>query len=117
MGKGLQQKEVFVHPDNTSYYLGATLRFKACLRLSDGRLSPLSRPLYVELCNPVGYLVEREKNGMQQGRGHGAVALADSLYGGHYELRAYIRWQLNWGRPEEARTKNAEEWFYGQRMV
>lgn len=116
-GKGLQQEEVFVHTDNTSYYLGDTLRFKAYLRLSDGRPSPLSRMLYVELWNPDGYLVERQKIEMQKGQGHGAVVLTDSLYGGHYELRAYTRWQLNWGRTEKAHTKVAEEWFYSKRMA
>ena len=50
-GEKIQQEEIFVHMDNSSYYLGDTLYFKAYLRLSDGRPSPLSQLLYVELFN------------------------------------------------------------------
>ena len=116
-GEKIQQEEVFLHMDNTSYYLGDTIYYKAYMRLSDGRPSPLSRLLYVELLNNDGYLVERQKVEMKEGQGYGSFCLADTLYGGYYELRAYTRWQLNWGLYEHPHTKNAERWFFSKDMA
>ena len=116
-GEKIPQEEVFVHMDNTCYYLGDTLYYKAYLRLSDGRPSMLSQLLYVELLNQDGYLVERQKVEMKQGQGYGSFALLDTLYGGYYELRAYTRWQLNWGAYEHDHTKNAEKWFLSNKMM
>ncbi len=116
-GSKIPQEEVFVHMDNTCYYLGDTLYFKAYMRLSDGRPSSVSHLLYVELWNHDGYLVERQKIEMNQGQGYGSFVLPDTLYGGYYELRAYTRWQLNWGLFEHPHTKNAEKWFYSKTMA
>ena len=116
-GTKIPQEEVFVHMDNTCYYLGDTIYYKAYMRLSDGRPSPLSRLLYVELLNQDGYLVERQKIEMSRGHGHGSFCLPDSLYGGFYELRAYTRWQLNWGEHQHPHTKSAEQWFYSKKMA
>ncbi len=116
-GNSIPQEEVFVHLDNTSYYLGDTIYYKVYMRLSDGRPSTLSRMLYAELLNQDGYLVERQKVEMEQGQGFGSFVLPDSLYGGYYELRAYTRWQLNWGEYQHPHTKYAENWFYNKRMA
>ena len=116
-GKKVPQEEVFVHMDNTSYFLGDTLYYKAYLRRSDGQPSNLSGMLYIELFSPDGYLVERQKLKMQEGHGYGAFALEDSLYAGYYELRAYTAWQLNWGEYEHAHTPYAEDWFYSKKMA
>ena len=116
-GQKIPQEEVFVHMDNTSYYLGDTIYFKAYVRLSDERPSGLSQLLYVELLNNDGYLVERQKIELKQGQGHGSICLPDTLYGGYYELRAYTRWQLNWGVYEHAHKKNSERWFLSQKMM
>jgi len=116
-GDKIPQEEVFVHMDNTSYYLGDTIYYKVYMRLSDGRPSPLSRLLYVELFNQDGYLVERQKVEMKRGQGYGSFALLDTLYGGYYELRAYTRWQLNWGEYQHPHTKYAEEDFYSKKMA
>ena len=115
-GKGVPQEEVFLHMDNTSYFLGDTLFFKAYLRRSDGMPSKLSGLLYVELLNQDGYLVELQKIKMDEGYGHGSFALADTLYGGYYELRAYTRWQLNWGQYEHPHTTKVNHWFYNKKM-
>ncbi|MCF0197853.1 MAG: hypothetical protein HUK02_00820 [Bacteroidaceae bacterium] len=116
-GASIPQEEVFVHTDNTCYYLGDTICYKAYMRLSDGRPSSLSRLLYVELLNQDGYLVERQKVEMKNGQGHGTFCLPDTLYAGYYELRAYTRWQLNWGATEHPHTKFAEAWFYSKEMA
>ena len=116
-GEKIPQEEIFLHTDNTCYYLGDTLYFKAYMRLSNGQPSNLSRLLYVELLNHDGYLVERQKIEMKDGQGFGSFCLPDTLYGGYYELRAYTRWQLNWGQTEHPHTRNAERWFHSRKMA
>ncbi len=116
-GKALPQEQVFVHMDNTCYYLGDTIYYKAYLRRTDtGAPSQISGVLYAELFNQDGYLVERQLLEMKDGQGHGSFCLPDTLYGGFYELRAYTRWQLNWGAYEHAHTKDAERWFFSKQM-
>lgn len=116
-GTKIPQEEVFIHMDNTSYFLGDTIHYKAYLRRSDGQVSNLSGLLYVELFTPDGYLVERQKLKMTAGHGYGAFALEDSLYAGYYELRAYTRWQLNWGEYEHPHVDYSEDWFYNKKMA
>ena len=117
-GKAVPQEQVFVHMDNTCYFLGDTIYFKAYLRRSDtGMPSRLSGLLYAELFNQDGYLVERQLIEMKNGQGYGSFCLADTLYGGFYELRAYTRWQLNWGEYEHPHTRMAERWFFNKRMA
>ncbi|MBO4906246.1 MAG: hypothetical protein J5486_04305 [Bacteroidaceae bacterium] len=113
-GTAIPQEKVYLHMDNTSYFLGDTIWFAAYTRRTDKDLpSNISRVLYVELLNNDGYLVERQLIEMKNGRGYGNIALSDtSLYGGFYELRAYTRWQLNWGVTEHPHTSNAEQWFF-----
>ena len=117
-GKNIPQEQVFIHMDNTCYFLGDTLFFKAYTRRSDsGTPSKLSGLLYVELLNQDGYLVERQLIEMKNGQGDGSFCLLDTLYGGYYELRAYTRWQLNWGEYEHPHTKTSEKWFFNKRMA
>lgn len=117
-GRTIPQEKVYVHMDNTSYFLGDTLWFAAYTRRTDsGTPSRVSRVLYTELWNHDGFLVERKLIEMKDGRGHGFFALHDSLYAGYYELRAYTRWQLNWGQTEHQHTRQTEYWFYNKRMA
>ena len=84
-GKSIPQEQVFVHMDNTCYFLGDTIYFKAYLRRSDtGTPSNLSGLLYAELFNQDGYLVERQLIEMKNGQGSGSFCLLDTLYGGYY---------------------------------
>lgn len=116
-GTSLPQEQVFIHMDNTCYFLGDTIYYKAYMRRSDtGAPSRISGVLYVELLNQDGYLVERQQLEMKRGQGHGTFCLPDTLYGGYYELRAYTRWQLNWGIGEHPHTKQAERWFFNKQM-
>jgi len=117
-GKSIPQEQVFVHMDNTCYFLGDTIYYKAYVRRSDtGMLSRLSGVLYAELLNQDGYLVQRQQLELQNGQVHGSFVLQDTLYGGYYELRAYTRWQLNWGLTEHPHNKLSERWFYNKRMA
>ena len=63
------QERVYLHFDNTSYYKGEHIWFKAYV--VDGaslKASDMSRILYVELVNPIGFPIETQKlmvrNGM-----------------------------------------------------
>ena len=117
-GERIPQEKVYVHMDNTGYFLGDTIWFAAYTRRTDtGRPSKISRVLYAELWNHDGYLVERKLVEMREGRGHGFFALPDTLYSGYFELRAYTRWQLNWGQTEHPHNKNTELWFYNKEMA
>ena len=118
-GERIPQEKVFVHMDNTCYFLGDTIWFSVYTRQTNtDKPSKISRVLYAELWNHDGYLVERKLVEMKEGRGYGCFALSDSLmYGGFYELRAYTRWQLNWGITEKSHTSYAENWFYNQAMA
>ena len=96
------QERVYLHFDNTAYYLGETMWFKAYTTsgLADNE-KPQSRVLYVELCAPEGYVVETKKYKLDEdGRCHGEFELRKELLSGYYEVRAYTRYMLNWG--EEA---------------
>ena len=100
-GVGLPQEKVYLHLDNTCYFLGDTLWYKGYVMRSDrGTLTDLSKILYVELLTPDGYSVERQQLEMEDGTAHGMFVLKDTLYAGYYELRAYTRWMLNFGQCE-----------------
>ena len=122
-GKAIPQEKVYVHMDNTCYFQGDTIWFTAYLKdTATGLPSDISGVLYVELLNNDGYLVERKLVEMNEGRGNGFFALNKQIqYSGFYELRAYTRWQLNWGvyehrHPQSSglmfRDKSAEEEFF-----
>ena len=117
-GKSLPQEQIFVHTDNTCYFLGDTIYYKAYVRRSDtGLPSRVSGVLYAELLNQDGYLVQRQQLELKNGQVHGSFVLQDTLYGGYYELRAYTRWQLNWGLTEHPHNKVSEQWFFNKRMA
>ena len=117
-GSSIPQEEVFVHMDNTCYFAGDTLYFKAYVRRSDtGKLTNLSQLLYAELWNQEGYMQERHLVKLKDGQGTGSFILKDSLDGGFYELRAYTRWQLNWGEYQHPHTWPAEQWFFNKKMA
>lgn len=115
-GQTLPQEQVFIHLDNTCYFLGDTIYYKAYLRSSTGTPSRLSKVLYTELLNQDGYLVQRQLIEMKEGQGNGSFVLQDTLYGGYYEMRAYTRWQLNWGECEHPHVKQMQQWFFNRRM-
>lgn len=117
-GHYVPQEKVYVHMDNTCYFLGDTIWYAVYTRRTDSDVpSQISRVLYVELFNQDGYLVERQILEMKNGKGWGSFALPDTLYAGFYELRAYTRWQLNWGQYEHEHTYTEEELFYTMAMA
>ena len=113
------QEKVYVHTDNTCYFVGDTLWYKAYVVRADN-LQPtdMSRLLYVELLSPDGLLVERQQV-VVSGKGHtcGQFVLQDSLYSGYYELRAYTRWQLNFNVRHHRYSLHDTWHFYNKQMA
>ena len=99
VGQVMQQERVFLHFDNSAYYLGETMWFKAFVTShSDDRATNHSRVLYVELVSPEGYVVKTEKYKISDdGTCHGDIYLDPAYLSGYYEIRAYTRYMLNWG--------------------
>jgi hypothetical protein len=96
--KNYPQENVYLHFDNSTYYLGETIWFKAyAVRADRNALTPFSKVLYVELLNTEGYVVETKKFKLDNGQCHGEFRLNTSGYGGFYEVRAYTRYMLNFG--------------------
>ena len=112
------QEIVSVHMDNNCYFLGDTLWYKAYV-LRDGKMTPsdISGVLYAELLNQDGYLVERQALRLRDGMASGSFCIPDTAYAGYYELRAYTRWQLNWGEHEHPRQKATSRWFLRKDMA
>ena len=117
-GTALPQEKVYLHLDNTCYFLGDTIWYKGYVTRTDrGTLTDMSKILYVDLFTPDGYLVERQQLEMTDGTAHGMFVLQDTLYGGYYELRAYTRWMLNFGQCEYPHIKETENRFYSLKMA
>ena len=100
VGQVMQQERVYLHFDNTAYYLGETMWFKAYVSIgADNRPSTLSIVLYVELVAPEGYVVETKKYKIgDDGSCHGEFELKPLMLSGYYEVRAYTRYMLNWDK-------------------
>ena len=95
------QEKVYLHFDNTGYFKGETIRFKAYVkRMDTDKPSAISTVLYVELVNPIGDVCERRTLKIANGEAEGDIKL-DSIVGasGFYEVRAFTRYMTNWGTP------------------
>lgn len=113
------QEKVYVHTDNTCYFIGDTLWYKAYVVRADNlKPTDMSHILYVELLSPDGLLVERQNIIVApEGYTCGQFVLRDSLYSGYYELRAYTRWNLNFNQREHRFSKDDGWAFYNRKMA
>ena len=92
------EERVFLHFDNSGYYLGETMWFKAYVTCGvDNRATTISKVLYVELVAPEGYIIETKKYKINDGVCNGEFILNPELLSGYYEVRAYTRYMLNRG--------------------
>lgn len=114
--KPQNQEKVYVQTDNSTYFLGDTLWYKAfVVTARDNKPTALSRLLYVELLNAEGYLIERQHIIInKEGSAQGQFFLPDSLYSGYYEIRAYTRWQLNFNVEQKDYSKVDREKFFNE---
>ena len=88
-------EKVHLHFDNTSYYCGDTIWFKAYVTQgADLQPTQLSRPLYVELVDQLGHVTDRQIVKIENGQGHGQIPLEKSGLSGYYEVRAFTKWML-----------------------
>lgn len=99
IGRTLPQEHVYMHFDNTVYYLGETIWFKAFVTSGRrGKQANMSRVLYVELISPEGYVVKKLKYRIaDDGTCHGEIFMDPNYFSGLYEVRAYTRYMLNRG--------------------
>lgn len=95
------REKVHLHFDNTSYYVGDTIWFKAYVTLAEKQtFSLISRPLYVELVDQTGHIADKQIIKLTQGEGNGQIILPRSMLSGYYEVRAYTRWMLAFNDPQ-----------------
>lgn len=95
------REKAYLHFDNTSYYVGDTIWFKAYVTIAEKQLySPISRPLYVELVDQAGNVSDKQIIKLTQGEGSGQFVLSPSMLSGYYEVRAYTRWMLGFSEPQ-----------------
>lgn len=91
------KEDVFINVTTDNLLVGETLQYAAfCLSKSTGKISPLSKYIYVELVGKEG-VVYRQKLALDQGVGHGEFFLPSNLNTGRYYLLAYTRWMKNFG--------------------
>lgn len=89
------REKVHLHLDNASYYLGDTIWFKAYAVIAENsEPTTISKPLYVELLDQLGNVVERQVIQLTDGEGHGQIILNNTFFTGYYEVRAYTKWML-----------------------
>ena len=92
------QEKVCLFFDNSNYYLGENLWFKAYVLLAENHhYTTMSQTLYVELLSTDGNCVERLKLPVRDGQADGVFYLKPELSPGFYEIRAYTRCMLNFG--------------------
>ncbi len=97
--RAIVQEKVYLHFDNTGYYMGEKIWFKAyVVRADNGHPTDKSRVLYVELLDAKGDVIEQRKLKIdEKGQARGDLPLDNLLRTGFYEVRAYTRYMTNWG--------------------
>ncbi|MCS2714441.1 hypothetical protein NXW16_13290 [Bacteroides thetaiotaomicron] len=89
------REKVHLHFDNTSYYAGDTIWFKAyVVTAENNQPSTISTPLYVELIDQMGYTANKQIIKLENGEGYGQIPLTEYVLSGFYEVRAYTKWML-----------------------
>lgn len=100
------QEKVYLHFDNTGYFMGETIWFKAyVVNPMTNRPNILSRVLHVEFVTPEGRVLQSHKLKIENGQCCGQIPLSEVLHPGFYEVRAYTSVMLNWeGAPYFSRV-------------
>lgn len=93
------QEKVYLHLDNTGYYYGDDIWFKAYVVNSFGNTpTSVSGTLYVELLNPGGEVIDKRILKIKDGQCNGDFTLNRvPFYSGFYEIRAYTKYMINFG--------------------
>lgn len=92
------QEKVYLHFDNTGYFLGDIIWFKAYVVFAEHSLpTSLSKILHVELLTPQGEVIDSQKLEIKDGQCHGDFKLKKEYLSGFYEVRAYTHNMINFG--------------------
>ncbi len=104
------QEKVYLQFDNTSYYTGETIWFKAFVTSASNLSRSQSKVLYVDLISPTGVVLKQQKLMIVAGQADGSLPLLDGSTAqarekrgvveypsGFYEVRAYTNFMLNFG--------------------
>ncbi len=92
------QEKVYLHFDNTAYFKGERIFFKAYVNRTDkGIPTDISSVLYVDLLNPSGDVIHKCKLKIENGMASGDIPLDSIIGNGFFEVRAYTRYMLNFG--------------------
>lgn len=95
------QEKAYLHLDNNSYYQGDTIWYKAyVVQAESNQPTQISKPLYVELLDPLGNTVSRQIAEIKDGYAIGQIPLTNSFFSGYFELRAYTKWMLSAPEPQ-----------------
>lgn len=114
----LPQEKVYLHFDNTAYYVGETIWFKAYVVTSERHCpTAYSKILYVELITQEGEIVERKRLKIEDGQCHGEFQIKEDYYAGYYEIRAYTQAMLNFGRIQQPYEKEIRAFFFNEDYV
>ena len=102
------QEKVYLQFDNTSYYTGETIWFKAFVTSASSLGRAQSKVLYVDLLSPSGVVLKQQKLKIVAGQADGSFPLLDgstsqarekrgvvNYPSGFYEVRAYTSYMLN----------------------
>ena len=105
------QEKVYLQFDNTAYFAGETIWFKAFVVKASNLQRAESTVLYVDLLSPSGVVLQQQKLKIKGGQADGCIVLTDqsteqarSLRGilpypsGHYEVRAYTQFMMNFSQ-------------------
>ena len=91
------RESVYLHLDNDAYFLGDTIWFSAYIT-NDACLGSNSKVLYVELLSPEGNIVNKQCFRVVGGRSYGEIPLPIQILSGFFEVRAYTKYMMNWGK-------------------
>ncbi len=95
-GYAFSGEKVYLHLDKPFYAAGETIWYSAYLvRSSTLLLTPSSGILYIELLDPAGEIVIRQRILLEDGRGHAQMDIPRDLPGGAYQVLAYTNWMRN----------------------
>ncbi len=96
-------EKAYLHLDKSVYTLGEDVWFSTYVTAGSSQIpSPLSKPLYVDLFDGNGLLLESKLIRLEEGRGDGNFTLPNFGIPGIYQIKAYTSWMKNFG----------EEYFY-----
>ncbi len=93
----MPQEKVYLHLDNSDYFLGENIWFKAYVTSSElNKPTELSKVLYVDVLSPEGNVVVSKRYHLDDGQCHGDIFLdGTTFYSGFHEIRAYTRYMTN----------------------